>query len=178
MQVFIQKDQKDDQNRRYGTTIVVFIILLGIALYLIHEKYGAIPRSMPFYDFVILALAAFRVVRLLHHDLIMRVVRDLFVDKREVIDEDGIVWIERLKPARGLKRSLHDLFNCPWCLGIWVSYFTIVLYFLFQQLMPVAFLLALAALASVGEVASDLLITRSKIATEEKKEILEETRGL
>jgi hypothetical protein len=167
----------DDQNRRYGVTIIIFIGLLGVAMFALHKKLGAIPHYIPVYDFLILIVAGYRLVRLLQHDLIMRVVRDMFVHKR-TFEENGEKWIERSKPEKGFERSLHDLFNCPWCLGIWVSYFVIFLYFLFPQFMYLIYVLALAGLASVIEVSSDLLITRSKIATEEKKEILDRTRGL
>jgi energy-converting hydrogenase Eha subunit G len=82
----------------------------------------------------------------------MRVVRDWFVDKREFVDDTGKVMTERTKPHSGAKRALSDLFGCPWCMGMWVSYFVIVLYFAFPPARFLALILALAGAASALQI--------------------------
>jgi hypothetical protein len=139
---------KDDQNIRYGTTIVTFIILVTCAGILFQTLQGYVPTYIEPYDLIILILASFRLIRLFTYDQIMRVVRDWFVNKRQFVDpETGKVMIERSKPTHGPKRALSDLFGCPWCMGMWVSFFVVVLYFAFP---PARFLGLILALAGAG----------------------------
>jgi hypothetical protein len=144
---------KDDQNFRYSSTISIFLILVGCAAILFYTFGGEVPTYIEPYDLVILILAAFRLIRLFTYDQVMRVVRDMFMDHREFIDEaTGLVMIERTKPAGGPKRALSDLFGCPWCIGMWVSYAVIVLYFAFPPVRFLALILALAGAASALQI--------------------------
>ncbi len=116
---------QDDQNKRYSITIIVFLVLAFFGATTLYFLKGFVPTKIEPYDLLILTFAVFRLIRLFTYDQIMRVVRDLFLDKREIISDRGEKMIERHKPKMGLKRSLSDLFGCPWCMGIWISFFTV-----------------------------------------------------
>jgi hypothetical protein len=143
---------KDDQNTRYAVTIITFLILVICAGILFQTFGGSVPTYIEPYDLIILILASFRLIRLFTYDQIMRVVRDMFMNHREFTDEHGVVMIERTKPTHGAKRALSDLFGCPWCMGIWVSFFTVILYFAFPEARFLALILALAGAASALQI--------------------------
>jgi hypothetical protein len=143
---------KDDQNPRYAATIIIFIILVTLAIIIFILRDGQAPERIPPYDLVILALATFRLIRLFTYDQIMRVIRDLFIEKREFVDESGQVMVVRKKVLNGGRRSLSDLVSCPWCMGIWVSFFTVFLYFFAPITRYLALVLALAALGSMIQI--------------------------
>jgi hypothetical protein len=151
MSVTIQP--KDDQNERYAGTIIIFLILVVCAGILFQTFSDSIPNYLEPYELVILILATFRLIRLFTYDQVMRVVRDMFLDHREFIDpETGMVMIERSKPTQGPKRALSDLFGCPWCMGMWVSFFVIVFYFAFPESRFLVLILALAGAASALQI--------------------------
>jgi hypothetical protein len=139
---------KDDQNPRYWITIFSFIILVILSMIVLHVRDGAVPQSISVWEFILLGLACFRLIRLFTYDQVARAIRDLFVEKREMIDEHGQILVIRRKVHSGGRRTLGDLFSCPWCLGMWVSFFTVLLYFLIPEVKYFVFILALAGLAS------------------------------
>ena len=143
---------KDDQNRRYAITIIIFSLLVLLAIFLFWWVKGKIPETIAPWDFLLLTLACFRLIRLFTYDQIMRVVRDWFVNIKEIHDDYGKILIVREKPLMGGKRSLSDLLSCPWCMGIWVSYFTVLLYFAFPPLRYFVLILALAGASSALQV--------------------------
>jgi hypothetical protein len=145
----------------------VFIILVICAGILFQSLSGYIPTYIEPYDLIILMLASFRLIRLFTYDQIMRVVRDLFLDHREFTDENGIVMIERSKPTHGPKRALSDLFGCPWCMGMWVSFFVVVLYFAFPPARFLGLVLALAGAASAFQIVMNGIGSRAELYKKE-----------
>lgn len=142
----------DDQNVRYWITIISFLVLSGLAMLVLYVRDGEIPQTIEPYHIIILSLACFRLIRLFTYDQIMRAVRDLFVEKREVVDEHGQHFIVRRKVQTGGRRSLADLFSCPWCMGMWVSFFTVFFYFAFPMLRYFALVLAIAGIGSMLQI--------------------------
>ena len=138
---------KDDQNVRYAVTIVAYIVLVVLAGAVFYVRDGVVPTQISLYDFILLSLACFRLIRLFTYDQIMPVVRDFFLHKEEGVDETGQAVVVRSKVLNGGRRSLTDLLGCPWCMGIWVSFFVVFLYFLFP---PVKYLVLILALAAAG----------------------------
>jgi hypothetical protein len=139
---------RDDQNKRYWITISSFIFLVALSMVVFYIRDTRVPVSITLADFVLLSLASFRLIRLFTYDQVMRAVRDLFVEKREIVDEHGQILVIRRKVHTGARRSLGDLFSCPWCIGMWVSFFVVLLYFLFPPIKYVVLILALAGVAS------------------------------
>ncbi len=153
---------RDDQNKRYAVTISAFLVLIAFAVAGFYHFRGYVPARIPPYDLFILALSSFRLIRLFTYDQIMRVVRDIFIDKKEVVGEDGQVILIRTKPLHGFKRSISDLLGCPWCMGIWVSYFTVLLYFAFPPIRYFALVLALAGLGSGLQIFMNMIGARTE----------------
>ncbi|MFB6465361.1 DUF1360 domain-containing protein [Cytobacillus sp. Hz8] len=103
-------------------------------------------------DFILLALASFRLTRLIVYDKITAFLRAPFFDEMEEENESGekeIYFVPKKTPIRGF---IGELLGCYWCTGIWSA---MILYsgFLFWPtiLGPVLVVLAVAGLAAIVE---------------------------
>jgi hypothetical protein len=84
------------------------------------------------FTFILLALAAYRITRLLIQD-------EILAGPREAL-------FNRLKPTSKITYFL----NCYWCLGFWVSILVVLAYSLFPGVMiVVALVLAMSALVGI-----------------------------
>lgn len=133
-------------NEQYVWQVVflAFFVLVVLDGVFILEDIGYRPVGpvTPF-EFVILALATYRLTRLVVYDSVTAFFRDQFFDAKK--GKRGEVVFE--KPARGPRRTLAELVGCPWCFGMWAG--ATVLFFFF--LTPYAwFPLLLLAVAGVG----------------------------
>ncbi len=108
---------KEDQNFWNFIFSVFFIAVLIGALWLMNTQRGGFLTSVPPFDALIMALAAFRITRLLVYDKITRWFRELFVHRR-VFEKDGKTWVEITPYERGFRHTIYDLLQCPWCIGI------------------------------------------------------------
>jgi hypothetical protein len=147
---------KEDQNRWNFYFSVFFILVLIASIWGIRELTGTFPHSIPFFDFVLLALASFRITRLIVYDKIARWFRELFADTREV-ERDGEVMIEVRPYGWGIRQTLYDLLQCPWCIGVWSGIITTFFYFVFPWAWYVILFLAVAGVSSFVQVCANLL---------------------
>ncbi|OGC80487.1 hypothetical protein A2943_02150 [Candidatus Adlerbacteria bacterium RIFCSPLOWO2_01_FULL_51_16] len=125
---------------------------------------------MPLFDFVLLALAAFRVTRLVVYDKIARWFRELFADTRE-FQENGILFVEVKPYGTGVRHTLHDLLQCPWCIGVWSALIVTFFYFVYPWAWIVILFLAVAGVSSLFQVVANLTGWRAenlKLDAEEK----------
>ena len=130
----------------------LFAFCLFASLILVAAKFNGFPRYVPLLDIALMMLAVQRLTRLLVYDKIMRWFRDLFVYKRELISEDGSRWTELIPYGRGLRHTIYDLLQCPWCIGVWASLLVVFSYFMFPWAWYVIFMLAVASAGSLLQV--------------------------
>ena len=70
------------------------------------------------FDFVLLALSAFRMGRLMSYDLVFRPIREPVTETVPNPDGNG----ERVVPeGTGLRHAVGDLVSCPTCSGTWAA---------------------------------------------------------
>ena len=111
---------------------VFFIFILIVALWYMKSVRGFYLGSVNPFDALLLALASFRVTRLVVYDKISRWFRDIF---------DGT--------ESGLAHTIHDLLACPWCIGFWSALVLVVAYFTQPWAWTVIFFLAIAGVGSM-----------------------------
>jgi len=112
------KKIRSQQHWYYRITSLVFVtVALGIGYYI----YGAFTPDIGYFEFIIMALAVYRLTQLFVYDQIMRFVRDAFsdIEEREV---DGEMTAVPVKPRFGFRRSMFELLECPWCVGMWMAW--------------------------------------------------------
>ena len=133
------KDQHQGQNFWNFIFSIFFIGVLAAAAWYMKEARGGYLVSVPPFDAVIIALATFRITRLIVYDKIAHWFRDLF------------------STGGGPIGTIADLLQCPWCIGIWASLVVVFCYFIFSWAWFVIFFLAMAAVGSILQVISNLI---------------------
>lgn len=116
----------------------VFLVLYGVAFLYMH---GRLFYSIPLFDFVLMALAIFRLVRLFCYDVITKFIRD------------GL----ESAPTNSFLGTLYALLSCPWCAGLWFAFFVVFFYYASPFAWPIILILALAGIASLFQVFANLL---------------------
>jgi len=149
------KSESKDSNFWSFIFTAVFIGAVAYGVYALYVL--GVDFSVTVFEFVILALAIFRLIRLSTYDSIAQFARDIFTDREWSDAGDGTFLVTRIKPKKGPRRKLYELFACPWCIGVWVS--AIVMFFFYYAAItwPVIVLLALAGLASVMQLSANLV---------------------
>ncbi|MCE9644105.1 DUF1360 domain-containing protein [Candidatus Parcubacteria bacterium] len=149
-------EPKNNQHSWNFLFSLLFLALLGGAMYILYRNVGSLPQSIPLADFSLIALATFRLTRLFVYDKITAWFRDLFKESRETT-LDGITYVERSVPQDGPRRTISDLLSCPWCLGVWFALFTTTLYFLASWSWYLILVLALSGVATLLQLGANLL---------------------
>jgi len=126
-------DYKNKGNLRVWHAIfsLLFATIVGLLIYNFHTT-GRNLKDIPLFDFFILSLATFRLIRLFTYDEIVDFIRDYLGRHR-----DG-----------GIRENLYDLMDCPWCTGMWMALLVSALYFFTPLSRFFIFVLALAGAAS------------------------------
>ena len=120
-------------------------------------------NDITIWEFTILVFAAFRLTRLLVYDQVSQFIRDMFLVKSEK-KEKGIVYTYRSKPKKGLRRLFADLLGCPWCVGVWISVFTVALYYLLPITWYFWLVLAIAGVSSFDQLLANLIGWKAELA--------------
>ena len=160
---------KEDQNIWNFVFSVFFIAVLAAAIWAIREINGSFPTSIPIFDFILLSLAAFRTTRLIVYDKIARWFRELFADTRE-FSENGIMFVEVKPYGVGIRHTVHDLLQCPWCIGVWSALVVVFFYFVYPWAWFVILFLAVAGVSSLFQVTANLIGWRAESLKLEAKE--------
>ena len=111
-------------------TIIFITFLFKINILAGNQLMYVFTNISPFH-FVILSFAVFRLTRLLVADHITQWLRDLCMKTVDVKDPfTGAIFVRCEKPIKGIRRLISDLLGCPWCMGVWVAFAALVLYYL------------------------------------------------
>lgn len=102
---------------------------------------GRLATFIPLGDFFLMALAIFRLTRLVCYDVILAFLRDWLAEQKE-----GTFF-----------GTMSTLVHCPWCVGLWFSFFIVFFYFATPFAWPIILVLALAALATTLQLIANLL---------------------
>ena len=136
-------------NFVFTTFFAIVVVLATIIL----QTESRIPlNELTLTDYVLITLAAWRTTRLFVYDKITKFIREQFMDVKKV----GRSWALE-KPKSGPRRTLSDLFGCPWCFGVWATAMVTFFYLLTEwAIYPVIFL-ALSAVATFLQLLSNLV---------------------
>ena len=113
------------------------VVLVGHFL----NREGIDIRDLTMKEAVLVILASYRMTRILVYEKILKHFRDA-LKRRENLYVIG---------------TIHSMVTCPWCAGVWVTLIIIVFYFLVPYGALMVYVLALAGLASMVILVSNLL---------------------
>lgn len=161
---------KDDQNLWNIIFSALFALLLFLSVWVVYRTYGYFPTRIPLYDMFLIALAIFRIVRLVSYDKITRWLREGFMRVRSVPGEGGEVTEIRYPYGSGPLRTILDLLECPWCTGVWAGLVVVFCYFMFSFAWYIILVLALSALGSFFQLLSNMVGWRAENLKMDAKE--------
>ena len=122
----------------------LFFFLLVVLGTIILDTETRIPfNELTIVDYALITLASWRVTQLFVYDTITKFIREQFYDIKKVGKSSSLV-----KPSTGPRRTLADLFSCPWCMGLWSAASVTFFYLLFPLFQYFAIFLSIAAVAT------------------------------
>lgn len=120
--------------------MVVYGVVVMLSIYAL-DQVGQTPTEIPTFDFILLILATFRLIRLFVYDLIADFIRDSF-SKRD----------------KGIKKTLYELLHCPWCVGVWAAWGVGFMYFLTPYAWFPILVVAMAGIGSLIQISMTLIL--------------------
>ncbi len=113
-------------------TLSVFYLALAYVLYTWLAASGKLATFVPLGDFVLIALATQRLVRLFAYDSITGFIRS---------------WFDEAAPD-SFAHTCGSLIGCPWCLGLWFALVVVFAYFATPVAWYAILVLALSSVAA------------------------------
>lgn len=135
-------------NVVFGLFFLVLVIMGMIIL--ATESYRDMAQ-LQLVDYLLITLASWRLTRLFVYDTMTKFVREQWSDPVKV--EGGY---ELVKPKHGPRRTLAELFACPWCFGVWATATVAFFYILTPLAYFPVLILALSAVASYLQLLANL----------------------
>lgn len=150
-------EPRNDQSIWNFIFTVLFVAFFGGLMYILYALHGELPTSIPIFDFILVILATFRLIRLFVYDKILQFFRELFVRTEEVHTEQGVAYVERFEYEGGPLRTISELLGCPWCFGIWCGLMISFFYFLTPLAWFPILVLAISGLGTLLQLISNLI---------------------
>lgn len=132
-------NERKHQAWNFWSAFVFFGAVLLVGHFL--NRVGVDIRDLTLKEAVVVILASYRMTRILVFEKILKHFRDA-LKRRENLYVIG---------------TIHSMVTCPWCAGVWVTLIIIVFYFLVPYGALLVYVLALAGLASMMILISNLL---------------------
>lgn len=145
-------------NLIYTFTFLLIIVIVGDYM---HIKGYDISMFRPS-EFVIVVLASYRMTRLFVYDKVLDFLRDLIVENDS---KNGFILASKY------------FLTCPWCSGVWMTLFVIIMYLFVPFGKLFCYVLAIAGIASFIHIVISLL---GWVAEERKfyiKELKKQEKG-
>ncbi len=131
---------------------VFFLILIGMGSIILEGEAAMRMRELKVHEYMLIALATFRLTRLFVYDKITAFFREQFFDVVET--KNGLTLT---KPGYGPRRTLADLVTCPWCFGMWASATVIFFYLLTPYAYFPVLVLALGGIGSLLQIVANMI---------------------
>jgi hypothetical protein len=136
--------ERKHQAWNFWSAFVFFglVVLVGYLL----EKKGVEIEQITLKGIIVIILASFRMTRILVFEKIFKYFRDVLKRREDLY----------------LIGTLSSIITCPWCAGVWVTLVIIVFYYLVPYGTLLVYVLALAGLASIVILYSNMLHMRTE----------------
>jgi hypothetical protein len=146
-----------DQYFWNAVFLVFFACLVFLATIILESEATKTYESLTLFDVALIALASFRLIRMVVYDKIFAFFREQFYDATEYKGKVVLV-----KPESGPRRTIADLLTCPWCFGVWVTATVAFFYLLTPYAFFPALLLALSAVATFLQLLANMIGWRAE----------------
>ena len=133
--------------KKWNIFFICFFIAIASLMYATLYRAGNLPFSVEFFDFTILTLATFRMVRLFVYDDIFLFLREGLMEKETVVI-DGLQKTFFIPSHYPFVRTVYKLAVCPWCMGVWLALCSSYVFYLLPQSYLLFLVLAIAGVAT------------------------------
>ncbi len=131
----------------------MFFVVLVVMGAIILDTESRIPLAeLSLTDYLLITLASWRLTRLFVYDSITKWIREQFWDAKKTSK-----GYQLEKPPTGPRRTLADLFACPWCMGIWTATIIAFLYLLTPYMLFPVILLSVSAVSTFLQLLANLV---------------------
>lgn len=137
---------QDDQHKWNAIYSLFFIVLTFVLVSLVWLVDDRFPKEVSVFDFIILSLAVFRLIRLFVYDKITLFLRDYFASA-----------------THGPKKTASELLNCPWCFGVWLALMTVFFYYVLPMAWVVILVLAISGVATFLQIIMNSIGWRAEL---------------
>lgn len=136
-------------NYRRSSLIDILIVLIFLLIIALLTSHVSEYLFFPFYfNVMVLILAVFRLTKLFTSDHITQFIRDIFFDL-EIQRIDNEDMVKRKFPKNGIKRKIAKLFDCPWCISVWIALISVFLWLNYPNTIFFFLIMALSGLGTV-----------------------------
>lgn len=137
--------ERKHQAWNFWSAFVFFgmVVLVGYML----DKKGIDIKEMTLREAVVIILASYRMTRILVFEKIFKYFRDVLKRREDLY----------------LLGTLSSIITCPWCAGVWVTMVIVVFYYLVPFGDLLAYVLALAGIASIVILYSNMLHMKTEL---------------
>jgi hypothetical protein len=137
----------------WNVVFLLFFVLLVIMGAIILETESRISiTDLELTDYVLITLASWRLTRLFVYDGVTKFLREQFWD----LKKSGRGY-KLEKPKVGPRRTLADLFDCPWCFGTWAAASVTFFYLITSYAVFPVVVLAIAGVATFLQIFTNLV---------------------
>ena len=136
------KNEEHRLNAFFGLGYIALIFVLAGLVWLVDERF---PTEISTFDFILLSLATFRLIRLFVYDKVSLFVREYFADEKS-----------------GPKKTIGDLLGCPWCFGVWAGTLLVFFYYVMPMAWFVILILAVSGVASFIQILINMIGWRAE----------------
>lgn len=147
---------QSEQQKSWNFLATLFYILCLVALGFGLKRSGVTREDFGVGDIALMAIATYRLTRILVFDKIFKLFRD-FLKSREKL---YVFYV------------IREIITCPWCAGVWVALIVVALYFMVPFGDVFIILLTIAGIASFLVVSINFI----GLLTEEKQQKVKELR--
>jgi Protein of unknown function (DUF1360) len=145
-------EEPNSQQKFWNFMATLFYILLVVLLGFGLKHKGVNIEQIRIWEVFLLALASYRLTRILVFDKIFKFFRDFIRSKSNLY----VFYV------------VKEILGCPWCAGVWVALVNVAIYFLVPFGNLFIYLLAVAGIASFFVILVNLL----GLSVEEKQHIV------
>ncbi|MEN9647573.1 MAG: hypothetical protein RLY57_377 [Candidatus Parcubacteria bacterium] len=173
----IKQKLSDYQQSMYNffSPTATFIAVCAIAYALIVKGIFVMPKITGV-DIFIMALASFRLIRFFCFDSMFGYVRDRISYHIKVVEEGDEAYVTKTPVGPGYRRLLTNLLDCVWCVGIWTTLATFILYVASAGTAMLVMILAIAGVATFFQLLASLVATHYE-ACDLKNDEMRKTLG-
>lgn len=108
--------------------------------------------TLTWLEFMLIGLAVFRLTHLFVYDKITESLRLKVLYEEKVINDNGDIEWHYIPKGIGVKKFIGEIFNCHWCMSVWISGTILAGYLILPQVfIVIIYLFAIAAVAVILE---------------------------